>query len=406
MNFPFQIAQRYLFSKKSINIINLISILSVIGVGVGTAALIVVLSAFNGISGFIEGMLSNFDADIKISINEGKSFSHDSINIKQIMNIDNVISYSEIVEDNVLFSANGKQKYGIIKGVDIDYPQLSGIDSTIIFGEFKLNYKDTHRAVLGYGVALDLDIRQNSTSPIHIYYPKRTSRKTISIDNAFNHEYIFAQGIFSIQQEIDNQYVLVPIDFARDILQLNDKVTSIEVKLTSDANVKAIKNKIKDIVGSKYLVQDRYEQHTLIYQIMKSEKWASFLILGFILLIASFNLLGSLTMIILDKKDDIFVLRSMGADSSLIKKIFLIEGWLISLIGATSGIIFGILLVWLQTKFELIKLPSNGSFAISAYPMSLQAIDILATISIVLIIGFFVSWYPTRGLKIESYQNQ
>lgn len=399
MNVPFQIARRYLFSKKSVNVINLISLLSVVGVAVGTMALIVVLSAFNGINDFIEGMLSSFDADLKITAVEGKSFVADSADFEQIQNIEGVVAYMEIVEDNALLSYNSRQKYAIIKGVDENnYQKYSGIDSTIVFGTFTLNREGFRCALLGYGVAQSLGMGISSLKPIHVYYPKRTSRRMMSMANAFNHLSVYPQGVFSIQQEIDDQYVIVPINFARDLLQLEGKVTSIELRLEDDADVDEVKAKVKAIIGSGFVVADRYEQHQLIYQVMKSEKWASFLILGFILLIASFNLLGSLTMIILDKKDDIFVLRSMGADSKLIRNIFLAEGWLISLLGAIIGIVLGIILVWLQHEFGLVRLPENGSFAMSSYPVVLQFFDILTTIAIVLLIGFFVSWYPTRGL--------
>ncbi|MFV0365941.1 MAG: ABC transporter permease [Mangrovibacterium sp.] len=398
MNFHLQIAKRYLFSKKSLNVINLISILSVLGVAVGTTALIVVLSAFNGINDFIGGMLSSFDADLKITTVEGKSFAADYDQLEGLKNIDGVVDYMEVVEDNVLISYGSRQKYANLKGVAPNYAQSSGIDSMMVLGNFNLRENDEDFAVLGYGVAADLGVGMNMRSPIHLYYPKRSAKHVVNLQNAFNHNYIFPKGLFSVQQEIDGQYLFVPIHFARELLQLQGKLSSVELKLDSAADAERVKQEVKQFLGDSFKVQNRMEQHELIYQVMKSEKWASFLILGFILLIASFNLLGSLTMIIIDKKDDIFVLRSMGADSQFIRRIFLVEGWLISLLGALLGIAFGVLCVWLQMQFAIVKLPSNGAFALSAYPMQLQWLDVLATLGIVFIIGLFVSWVPTQNL--------
>ncbi len=402
MNFPFQIARRYLFSKKSVNVINLISILSVMGVAVGTLALIVVLSAFNGISQFIDGMLSSFDADLRISAAEGKHFDANHPALKDILAVDGIISMAKVIEDNALASYNQRQKYITLKGVSENYAQSSGIDSMIVYGKFKLQDENQAFAVIGYGVAIDLGLGLGSTKPIQLYYPKRGNQKSISINNAFNHDYIFTSGVFSIQQEIDNQYVVLPLSFAQKLLQLDNRISAIELRLNPNANLQDVKTKVAELMGDGFLVQDRYEQNVLIYQVMRSEKWASFIILAFILLIASFNLLGSLTMIIIDKKNDIFVLKSMGADNKMIKQIFLIEGWLISLIGAFIGIAIGIILILLQTHFHLVKLPSGGAFAISAYPVVLMMGDVLATLAVVILIGFFVSWYPLKSLPTSN----
>lgn len=374
------------------------------GVAVGTAALIVVLSGFNGINQFIEGMLSSFDADLKITLVEGKSFAIEPAKLEKLKAIDGVLDYTEVVEDNVLIAYGGRQKYATIKGVKEGYEYFSGIDSMMVLGNcnFQLHQNSENFAALGYGVALDLGVGVNRKNPIHLYYPKRTSTHKISTKNAFNHDYLFPSGFFSVQQEIDGQYIIVPIAFARQLLELEDRLTSIELKLTPDADVNQVKTQVVERLGAGFKAQDRIEQHRLIYQVMKSEKWASFLILGFILLIASFNLLGSLTMIILDKKNDVFVLRSMGADSQFIRRIFLLEGWLISLLGAIIGIASGIFLVWMQMKFSLLKLPSKGAFALSSYPVELQWIDLLATVGIVFLIGLLVSWIPTRKLKVED----
>ncbi len=381
------------------HVINIISALSVLGVAVGTLALIVVLSAFNGIDDFIKGMLSSFDPDLKISAVKGKSFAVDAPEIEALMKQEGVASFTQVVEDNALLQYGNRQKYGIVKGVEANYADVSGLDSMIIDGRFMLENEHRKFTVIGQGVAVDLGVGLNFVNPIHVYYPRREQKGRVLLDNAFNHDYLFATGVFSVQQEIDGQYILVPIDFAREIFELDGKVTSLELHLKEGADLEAIKASVVQLLGSDYKVQDRYEQHEFLYRVMKSEKWTSFLILSFILVIASFNLLGSLTMIILDKKNDIFILESMGTGNRLIRQIFLLEGWMISVTGAIAGLVLGVGLVWAQTQFELLKLPGGGSFAISAYPVKLQLVDVLATVAIVLTIGFLAAWYPVRSIR-------
>lgn len=399
MKLALQIARRYLVSKKSVNVINLISALSVVGVAVGTLALIVVLSAFNGIDQFIKGLLSSFDPDLKITVVEGKNFSIDTPEMQSVMRLEGVASFMQVVEDNALLQYQDRQKYGIVKGVEAGYAGFSGLDSMVIDGKFILRYDNRPFTVIGQGVAVDLGVGLNFVNPIHVYYPRREQKSRPLLDNAFNHDYLFAAGVFSVQQEIDAQYILVPIEFAREIFELEGRVTSLELQAKPGANIDRLQANIRQILGERYQVQNRYEQHEFLYRVMKSEKWTSFLILSFILIIASFNLLGSLTMIILDKKDDIFILESMGASQSLIRRIFLFEGWMISVSGAFFGLLAGIELVWAQSRFELLKLPGNGAFAISAYPVKLEFVDVAATVAIVLTIGFLAAWYPVRSIR-------
>ncbi|PTN08948.1 FtsX-like permease family protein [Mangrovibacterium marinum] len=399
MKLAIHIARRYLISKKSVHVINLISALSVVGVAVGTMALIVVLSAFNGIDGFIQGMLSSFDPDLKLTAVEGKSFSLDRPEIRELMQVEGVAEFMQVVEDNALLQYEDRQKYGVVKGVEANYAGFSGLDSMLVDGQFVLNHNNRMFTVIGQGVAVDLGVGLNFISPIYVYYPKRQQAGRVVLQNAFNRDYLFPSGVFSVQQEIDAQYILVPIDFAREIFELDGRVTSMELKLKPGVEVEDIQAKVKALLGDAYKVQNRYEQHEFLYRVMKSEKWTSFLILSFILIIASFNLLGSLTMIILDKKDDIFILESMGASKHFIRQIFLMEGWLISITGALVGLVGGVGLVWAQSRFELLKLPGSGAFAISAYPVQLQLLDVLATLAIVLAIGFLAAWYPVRSIK-------
>lgn len=402
MKLAFYIARRYLISKKSVNVINLISAISVTGVAIGTMALIVVLSAFNGIDSFIGNMLSSFDPDLKITIVEGKSFSLDEPGFDEVMKLEGVAGYAPIVEGNALLEYDGRQKYAVVKGVEPGYASFTGIDTVLTAGEFLLE-KDSHNyTVIGQGVAFDLSVGLTFIDPIHVYYPQKEQKGYFNLENALNKGYLFPSGIFSVQQEIDSKYILVPIEFARSVFELEGKVTSLELKLKEGVNAGQMKSAVKQLLGERFNVQDRYEQHEFLYKVMRSEKWSSFLILSFILIIASFNLLGSLTMIIIDKKNDIFILESMGADRRLIRQIFLLEGWLISISGAVTGMVTGVALVWAQKNFELLKLPGDGSFAISAYPVELQFPDVLVTFLIVLTIGFLAAWYPVRSMEIKA----
>ncbi|WP_339735310.1 FtsX-like permease family protein [uncultured Sunxiuqinia sp.] len=401
MKLAFYIARRYLVSRKSANIVNLISAISVVGVAIGTMALIVVLSAFNGIDSFIEGMLSNFDPDLKITAVQGKSFSLDDADFDSVKQLTGVVSYAEVVEENALLSYEGRLKYAVVKGVATDYAEFSGLDSVMIDGEFFLKKGSQNYAVIGEGVRYELSVGLSFVSPIYVNVPRRDFRSTINIDQSLNRGHVFPSGSFSVEQEIDSKYILVPLDFARSLFELEGRLTSLELKVDDQDDVSRIKASVQKLLGAQFLVQDRYEQHEFLYRVMRSEKWSSFLILSFILVIASFNLLGSLTMIIIDKKDDIKILGSMGANKKLVRQIFLFEGWLVSFSGAVGGLILGVVLVWAQSRFELLKLPGDGSFALSAYPVDLQLIDVSATFLIVLCIGFFAAWYPVRSISSD-----
>jgi lipoprotein-releasing system permease protein len=307
-----------------------------------------------------------------------------------------------VVEENALLEYEGRQKYAVVKGVEAGYAAFTGIDTVLTEGAFRLETDSFNYTVIGQGVAYDLSVGLAFIDPIHVYYPKKEQKSLFSLQNALNQGSLFPSGIFSVQQEIDSKYILVPIEFARSVFELEDKITSLELKLKEGVDAGKIKAEVKQLLGERFNVQDRYEQHEFIYKVMSSEKWSSFLILSFILIIASFNLLGSLTMIIIDKKNDVFILESMGADRSLIRRIFLFEGWLISISGAISGMVLGIILVWAQKNFELLRLPGEGSFAISAYPVELQFPDVAATFLIVLSIGFLAAWYPVKSLDVKK----
>ncbi len=401
MNFSYYIAKRYLISKKSTNVINLISGITVFGVATSTMALIVILSVFNGLETFVTTRFNSFDPDIKITIKEGKTFNPANKSFEKIRELKEVKYYAEVIEENALVKYRDIYHPFIMKGVSAEYEKMTGVDTMIIDGEFKLHMKNTPLAVIGSGVGGFLSVRLDFMNPIKIYMPRRSGKAKNIINNpskAFKTSSIYPIGVFSIDQEID-ETILVPIEFARELLDYNTKVSGIEIKLAEDINPKKAKKLIKKILGDKYHVKDRYEQKEFMYKIMKSEKLIVFLILTFVLLIASFNIIGSLTMLIIDKKKDIETLRSMGANMKSLKKIFLFEGWLITIVGAVLGLLLGAFICWIQIKFEIVKLQGDvDALYISAYPVEMQIMDFVYVLLTVFFIGFFASWYPVRYL--------
>ncbi len=405
MNFPFLIAKRYLVSKKKQNIINIISRVAISGVAVGTMALVIVLSVFNGFDSLVKSMFSSFDPSIKITPAAGKIFNPKTIDIESIAKIEGVACWAETLEENVILKYANKQDIATIKGVSDDYRKVTELDSLIIHGELFFKENGINYACVGVGVSLRLGVGLTFVDPIKIYAAKKGERVAVNIANALNVKYIYPSSIFSVQEGIDSKYILVPIEFARELLGADENVSAIEIKLDRSADVHKIQSSIQEIAGSLFHVKNKYQQHETINKVMNSEKWVIFLILAFILLIASFNILGSLTMLIIDKKDDISILKSMGASQALIKQIFLFEGWLISLSGAFIGLILAILVCWAQNSLEIIEFPGNGSFAVSAYPVEVHLFDIILVFITIIFIGFLVSWYPVRYISGKYIDN-
>lgn len=409
MKTAFYIARRYLISKKSVNVINLIAGISVAGVTVGTFALVVILSAFNGLEFSIKSMFSSFDPDIKISASKGKSFELKEGNFDAIRQLNGISSVTPIIEEDALLRyGENRQYFATLKGVPANYNEISGLDtSSITSGRFLLEANQVPFAVVGQGVAYYLSVGLNFSDPIHIYTLKKGTKGRPSLNNAFNHNTIYASGVFANQQEIDSKYVLVPFGYAQELFQMENQVSAVEVGLKEGVSEDWTKKEITRILGEKFAVKTQFEQHELFYRVMQSEKWAIFLILGFILIIASFNILGTLTMLIIDKKADITTLRSMGANQKLIRTIFLFEGWMISLIGAALGVILGIIVCWIQMEFGLLKIPGNeGSFIFSSYPVEIRLGDLLAIFLLVTGIGFLAAWYPIRFISGKYLNGQ
>ena len=362
-------------------------------------ALIIVLSVFNGFQSLINTFFSSFDPDLKISPVEGKMFDPKEFDFEKIKSLPGVVHYAEIIEEVALLKYGTQTYAAVVKGVPENFPKYTIIDSLIIDGKFILENQGINYAVVGQGVAYNLGIRPEFTDPLLLYVPKKGKQVSVNPARAINHNYIFPSGIFAVLEEIDAKYIIVSHKFAAELFESDDQVSTVEIGLAKDINPKKLQMEIEKIVGSGFHVKNKYQQHDLIFKTMQSEKWAAYLILVFILVIASFNILSSLSMLIIDKKEDIMILRSMGADSKTIGQIFLFEGWMISIVGAVTGTLLGLALCWLQITFEIISFPDNGTFLITGYPVQIVFTDIIFILGVVLLIGFFASWYPIKFIS-------
>lgn len=396
MRLSFFIAKRYLISKKSHNLINIISLISVIGLVVGTMALIVVLSVFNGFEDVIQSMYNTFNPDYVITAKKGKTFNLTTFPADKLSNIDGVIGLTEIVEEDALFKYGDKQHIARLKGVSENFTSLVSLDTLMVNGSFVLKEGNSNFAVVGAGVAWYLDIYpQNISKFLSVYVPKRGNSSSVSFGNAFNNMVVHPSGVFSVQQEFDEKYVLVPIGFVRELMDYSDEVTSVEIRLGEDADVTGIKTEIEDLLGSEYVVLDRAEQNKSLFNLLKSEKLAIFFILVFILILLSFNMIGSLSILILEKSKDVGIMSVMGADRKLVRRIFMNEGLLISFVGSMAGLLLGFVILFLQQQYGLIQLGGgDGAFIISAYPVKLQLVDFVTVFITVMIIGFIATIYP------------
>jgi lipoprotein-releasing system permease protein len=379
----------------------------VVGQVVGTAALIIVLSVFNGFEDVIKSMYNTFNPNFVVTTEQGKTFSLAQFPVDQVKSIPGIIDIASVVEEDALFKYRDQQYIAKVKGVSENYPELSQLNKLMREGNLVFQEGNSNFAVVGAGVAWYLDINLNDiTNFLSVFVPKRGNASSFNFDNAFNNEIIHPSGVFSVQQEFDEKYVLVPIRFARNLMDYEaGEVTSVEVFTTQEANQDAFENDLRKILGNNFVVKNRFQQNESLYKVMRSEKLAIFLILAFILVLASFNMVGSLSILIVEKLKDIAVLKSMGANKNLIAKIFTAEGMLISLFGSFLGLVIGFLLLWLQQEFGLVTLGGEaGDFIIDAYPVRMLWLDFLWVLLTVLAIGFLATWYPVRYLtrKFEA----
>ncbi len=401
MNFPFFIARRYLFSKKSTHAINVISGISVVGVAIATMALVVTLSVFNGFHDLVASFFTSFDPQLKITPVEGKSVAADDPVLTQIRQLPQIEVATECVEDQALAIYKSRQMMVMIKGVDDNFDQLTHIKEILIGeGDFCLHAADMDYGILGIRLAEQLATGYSYDQPLHIYAPRREGQFDLTNPTeAFEEDDLYSPGVlFNVRQaKYDKNYIITSIAFARRLFDQQGMLTSLELRLKPGSNFERTKSEIKQLCGDRFTVKDRFEQQDDTFKIMKIEKFIAYIFLTFILMVACFNIIGSLSMLIIDKKDDVVTLRNLGADDKQITRIFLFEGRMISAIGAVIGIIIGLLLCWLQQRFGLVALgSSSGSFVINAYPVSVHPEDIVLIFITVLVVGFLSVWYPVR----------
>ena len=406
MNFSFYIARRYLFSKKSHNAINVISGVSVCGVALATLALVCTLSVFNGFQDLVTTMFTAFDPELKITAVSGKVFDAQDDRIQSLKQMPEVEVFSESLEDNVMVQYKDRQAMAVIKGVEDNFNQLTAIDSILYGrGEMMLHDEVVAYAIPGIELVSILGTGVRFLDPLEIYAPKRGSKINVaSPASSFNSDYLHSSGlVFAVnQQKYDASYILTSLKFARDLFQYDTEVSSIELKLKEGANINKVQGRIASLLGKDFQVLNRYEQQADTYRIMEVEKLISYLFLTFILLIACFNVIGSLSMLIIDKRADVVTLRNLGANDETIKLIFLLEGCLISFLGALIGVVLGVSLCLVQQEFGLISLGSGdsaGAFVVDAYPVNVQLTDVLLVLLTVLVISFFSVQYPVRYLS-------
>ncbi len=368
-----------------------------------TAALIVILSVFNGFDSLISSMINQFDPDLKITATQGKTFQLDSLTISRLGRVDGVEAMSQCVEETALFQYDGRQHIASIKGVDDNYGRICQIEDAVYTGRYQL--RDTSGvpyAVLGTEIASNLWIQLSGYRPLSIYAPLRGNVSSMNPDEAFARAYVVPSGVFHIHQDFDSKYVLVPLDFARQLLEYGDsEVSAIEVRLSADTQeiVQAVQRQFQQILGEGFEVKDRLQQQDMLYKIMKSEKLSIFVMLTFIIVIASFNIIGALSMLIIDKKNDIHTLQCLGASGDFLRKIFLRTGQLITVTGVLAGLAIGLLICWAQIEFQFIKFP-EGQYIIDAYPVEVRLLDVASTVLVVLLIGFVASVFPSRKIKV------
>jgi lipoprotein-releasing system permease protein len=401
LNFPFYIARRYLFSKKKTNVINIISGISVTGVAIATMALVVTLSVFNGFSDLVASLFTAFDPQIEVTPVNGKTIAADEPALTEMRNLPEVAVATECVEDLALAVYQGRQAMVTIKGVDDNFEQLTHIREILQGdGTFELHAADLCYGIPGIRLADILGLGYRYEEPLHIYAPRREGQVDLTDPaDGFVEDELYSPGVvFSVlQAKYDRSYILTSIGFARRLFDQQGMVSSLSLRLKPGSDFNRVKKQLLKIADGKYHVRDRYEQQDDTFRIMKIEKLIAYIFLTFILIVACFNIIGSLSMLIIDKRQDVVTLRNLGASDSQITRIFLFEGRMISALGAVIGIVVGLLLCWLQQTFGLIRLGNAaGSFIVDAYPVSVHPWDVVLVFITVLAVGFLSTWYPVR----------
>lgn len=401
MNFPFYIARRYLFSKKSTHAINVISSISVVGVAVATMALVVTLSVFNGFHDLVASFFTQMDPQLKVTPVKGKTALADDPILTRIRQLPEVEVATECLEEQALAVYGNRQQMVKVKGVEDNFNQLTHIQEILEGdGSFELHAADMHYGIPGLGVAYQLGLGYTYDHPLKIYAPRREGQLNMTNPTeGFMEDELYSPGVvFCMKQgKYDKNYILTSLAFTRHLFDLEGRLSSLELRLKPGSDFEQVKHQMKEIAGNQFYVQDRYEQQNDTFRIMKVEKLIAYVFLTFILVIACFNIIGSLSMLIIDKKEDVVTLRNLGATERQIIHVFLFEGRLISAIGAVIGVLVGLLLCWVQQQYGIVRLGSSeGSFVVDAYPVSIHPWDIVLVFFTVLAVGFLSVWYPVR----------
>lgn len=358
-------------------------------------ALVIVLSAFNGISALVFGLYNTFDPDLKITPVEGKTFVLSPDDKAKVKNVEGVVYFTEVLQENALLKYDEKQVIATIKGVNEDFVKMTRLDTVTREGEFMLQHDKIDYAVLGYGLAHRLNISLTDfMHPLEIYVPKRGTQALLNPEDAFLVRSVEVSGVFSLNDDFDYRFSIIPLSLARTLLGRENELSAIEIGIDKSKDLEKIKTEIASVLGDAFEIKTRFEQNEVLFKTINSEKWWTFLILAFILVIATFNVIGSLTMLIIEKKKDIQTLMFLGANKKLIEKIFMREGLMITLSGVLGGIALGLLLCWIQNTFKLV--PFSEGFIVDSYPIKVIPTDLLLVLGTVLLIGFFAAWYPVR----------
>lgn len=404
MNFPFFIARRYIFSKKSHNAINIISGISVVGVAVATMALVCTLSVFNGFHDLVASLFTAFDPQLRITLAEGSTIEARDARLQKLKQMDCIAVYTPVMEGQAMVVTNGQQHVVTIMGVADNFSKQTHIEN-ILYGDgsFVLHADVLEYGVLGLQLAAKMNLSADFTEPLQVFAPKRGKRVNMANPlSSFNHQELQSPGVvFMVQQnKYDANYILTSLGFAQKLFDQQGHISSAEVRLKKGTSLSKAKKEIQQLLGPKFTVQDRYEQQNEVFRIMRIEKLISYIFLTFILLVACFNIIGSLSMLMIEKKDDVKTLRSMGATDRQICHIFMFEGRIISLAGAIAGLLLGLLLCWLQQQYGFITMgESEGSFIVEAYPVSVHPWDLAIIFVTVILVGWAAVWYPVRYLS-------
>ena len=401
MNFPFFVARRYLFSKKSTHAINVISGISAVGVSVATMALVVTLSVFNGFHDLVASLFTNIDPQIKVTPVKGKSAPADDPILTKIRQLPQVEVATETVQDIALATYNGRQAMVVVKGVQDNFDSLTHIKDILMGnGTYELHAADLNYGILGIRLAETLQTGYSYKNPLKLYAPKREGQLNMANpEDGFVEDELYSPGVlFMVKQaKYDKNHIITSIAFARNLFGQQGMISSLEMRLKPGSDFDAVKSKMQKIAGDKYHVCDRFEQQEDTFKIMKIEKLMAYIFLTFILMVACFNIIGSISMLIIDKKNDVVTLRNLGASDKQIVRVFLFEGRMISSIGAVVGILIGLLLCWLQQEYGLVGLGrSSGSFVVDSYPVSVHPEDIVLVFITVIAVGWIAVWYPVR----------